>query len=191
MFHCYVGDQLLDQHCLSYSGAAKKSDFSSFCIRSKKVNHLDSCFQHFNYVTLVFKGWRISVNNPLFLFFQTFSAVNCFTQNIKEPSQCFLSYRHTDPSSGRLNLHILIQTLAGSQHYAADYISANMLSHLHYTAFSFVVCHKGILNMGKSAILKCHIYYRSHNLHDLSFIHGSSYRFFLCDLAPPITSVIS
>ena len=70
MFCGNILDQLLDQHRFSNTGAAKKTDLSTLCVRSQKVDDLDSGLQYLHYRALLFEGRRISVNLPVFLAFQ-------------------------------------------------------------------------------------------------------------------------
>ena len=65
-----------------------------------------------------------------------------------------------------------MQAVAGCQHNAADNFASDMLGYLHNTAFAVVIHYKGVLDMRKVTIFKCHVNHRSHDLYDLSFIHG-------------------
>ena len=48
-------DQLLDKDCLTNTGTTEQTNLTTFCIWSKKVDNLDTCFQDLNCRFLLFK----------------------------------------------------------------------------------------------------------------------------------------
>lgn len=61
-----VTDQLLNQYSLTYTGSTEQTDLTTFCIRCKKVDNLDSCLKNLYNRTLLFKCWWLSVDDPFF-----------------------------------------------------------------------------------------------------------------------------
>ena len=59
-------DQLLDKDCLTNTGTTEQTDLTTFCIRCKKVDNLDSCLKNLYNRTLLFKCWWLSVDDPFF-----------------------------------------------------------------------------------------------------------------------------
>ena len=50
-----VSYQLLNKHCLTDSGASEETDLTTLCIRSQKVDDLDSCLEDLYDRALVLK----------------------------------------------------------------------------------------------------------------------------------------
>ena len=113
VLRCNVCDQLLDQDGLSYAGAAEQTDLTALCVRSQQVDDLDTGLQHLYHRTLVFKARRISVDDPVLLAGQIFSAVDRVAQHVEQTPQCFISHRHGNAGACRNNFHILVKSLAG------------------------------------------------------------------------------
>ena len=61
-----VTDQLLNQYSLTYTGSTEQTDLTTFCIRCKKVDNLDTCLKNLYNRTLLFKCWWLSVDDPFF-----------------------------------------------------------------------------------------------------------------------------
>ena len=75
-------DQLLDQYGLTYTGTTEQTDLTTLGIRSQKVDNLDTCLQDLNNRTLLFKGRRISVDDPFFTICDLFFFIDRFTKSI-------------------------------------------------------------------------------------------------------------
>ena len=126
-----IADKFLNQHRLTYTGTAEKTDFTTFCIWRQKVDNLNTGFQNLYYRTLFFKRRRVSVNNPVLYIMQLFAFVYGFTQNIKKTTQSFFSYRYGNTCSCSSNLHILAKSVTRSQHNTAHRMISGMLCHFH------------------------------------------------------------
>ena len=57
-----IMDQLLDQYGLADTGTTEQTDLTALCIRTKQVDDLDACFQHFR-ACLLFVKSRCSTMN--------------------------------------------------------------------------------------------------------------------------------
>ena len=171
----YVSDQLLNKHRFSYSGAAKQSDLSPFCIRSKKIDYFDSRFQDLNNRALVFKCRRISVNHPLICICDLFAVIYRLSKYVKQSSQRLLSDRNFNPRSCCSYFHVFVKPFACSQHQTANFIVSEMLRHFHNTFLSVIFNFQSVFDKRKVPVLKHNVYNRTHNLYDFSFIHDLSH----------------
>ena len=114
MFCSYVLNQFLDQNSFTYTGTTKQTNLTTFCIWSKKVNNFDSCFQDLYCRFLIFKGWRISVDYPVFCVIQILSTIYCISKNIKQSSKSTVSNRNLNTASCCGDLPVTLKPLTGT-----------------------------------------------------------------------------
>ena len=70
-----IVDQLLDQYGLTNTGTTEQTDLTTFCIRRKQVDDLDTCLKYLYDRALVFKARRISVDDPVLLSLERLTTV--------------------------------------------------------------------------------------------------------------------
>ena len=198
-----VADQLLNEDGFSDTGTAEQTDLSALCIRCDQINNLNSGLQNFLYRALIRKLRRLAVNFPAFCIRKALLSVNGIPQYIEQTSKVLISDRNLDPAACGQYRHILLQSLTGGKHDAANGIVSDVLCHLHHGLFSVIVRLQCGFNNRKGPFRKLNVYNRSHNLSDLSDLHCQDSfpaaifflrLFFNCSLlalAPAATSVIS
>ena len=109
-----ICDQLLDQHGLTYAGAAEQTDLTAFRVRSQQVDNLNAGFQYFHNRALIFKRRRISVDLPVRSGCVYFLAiVDGLAKNVKQTAQCLLSYRNFYAASKGCYFHISAEAFTG------------------------------------------------------------------------------
>ena len=182
-------DQLLNQDCLTNTGTTKQTDLTTLCVRSKKVDDFDSCFQDLNCRFLFFKTRRISVDYPMLCIIQRFSTIYCLPENVEQSSQSTVTYRNFDSTSCSNYFSVSLKSLTGTQHDASNHIISQMLRNFHNTFFTVVFNFKSIFDIRQISIFKNNIYNRSHDLYDLTFTHSRHFLFWA--FAQLQTSVIS
>ena len=182
-------DKFLDQNGFTNAGTTEQTNLTTLCIRSKKVDDLDTCLQNLYGWFLIFETWRISVDHPMLCIIQSFSTVNCLSKNIKKSSKSAVSHRNLDSTSCGNYFSVSLKSLTGAQHNAANHIISQMLRNFHNAFLTIVFDFKGVLDIRKIAILKNNIYNRSHDLYNLTFTHYRPFLFWA--FAPLQTSVIS
>src|SRR5690625_2587737 len=57
-----VVDQFLNQNGFTYTRTTKQTNFTSFCVWTQQVNHLDTCLQQFRSASKILTLRCISVN---------------------------------------------------------------------------------------------------------------------------------
>ena len=170
-----VSYQLLDEHGLSYSGAAEETDFSALCIRRQEVDYLDSGLQYLDHRTLVFKCGRLPVDNPLLGIGYLFSVINGLAEDIEQPAQRLLAHRHFDAGACGSHFHVPVEPLACRQHQAAHLVVPQVGCNFHDAGFSVVFHFQRIFDKGKFSVFKYYVNDRSHDLCNSSFIHTHSH----------------
>ena len=125
-------DKLLNKYSFTYTRTAEKTDFSAFWVWLQKINDLYACFKYFYSRTLLLKGRCITVYTVTRCIGRYRpTAINRLAQNIENPAQCSLTYRHLYTCTHSLNVHTAGQTFAFGKHYTAYSLAVNMLSNLH------------------------------------------------------------
>ena len=198
-----VADQLLNEDGFADTGTAEQTDLSALGVRRNQINDLDAGLQDFLYRTLIRKFRRLAVNFPALCIRKAFLSVNGISQYVEQAAKVLISDRNLDSAARRQYRHILLQSLTGRQHDAADGIVPDVLCYLHHGLFPVIVRLQCGFNNRKGPFRKLNVYHRSHNLSDLSDLHCQDSfpaaifflrLFFNCSLlalAPAATSVIS
>ena len=110
------------------------------------------------------------MDGPLFRGLHRALFVNGIAKNIEHTAQHALAYGYGDGGSGGGHFHPTAQALAGREHDAADRVAAHMLRYFHHLALTVQLHLKGFLDLRQSAALEGHIYHRSHDLYNGSFV---------------------
>ena len=103
MFLGNIIDKFLDKHCLSYTGTAKESDFTTFGIRFEQVDYFDTSEEYFLHSCQIFKFGRVTVDGTCTI--ESLHAVDRVTHYVHQSSFNLFAYRHRDRASGGIHLH--------------------------------------------------------------------------------------
>ena len=123
-----IADQFHNQYCLADACTAEETDFSAFGIRRNEVNNLDACFQNGSGGRLVFEARGRTVNRPVIgSCNRSWIFVDSFAKNVKNPSQCAFTNRHSNGSACVDCFHAASQSVSGAHGYAADSIVSQVL----------------------------------------------------------------
>ena len=82
MMRCNIMYQLLNNDCLSYAGSAKQPGLSAFRVGLKKINNLDSSFEHFLFSNKLVETWRLSMNRIMRFRFNRRQPIDPHAKNI-------------------------------------------------------------------------------------------------------------
>ena len=166
-----ISYQPLNQHGLSYSGAAEQTDFTALLVRAEQVYDLDSCFQDFRSCGLLFEGGRTSVNRKVLYAFRRLFIINRITCYVKDTPQGLLTYRNTDRSPGSRCFHAPYKSVTGAHRNAAHCIVTQVLCHFHYQPAAILLLNMDCLVDGwQFAAGELDIQYRTNDLSDFSYI---------------------
>ena len=165
-----VVDQLLNQHGLTHAGAAEQANLAALGIGGQQVNDLDAGLKDVHHGTLVLESRGLAVNGPLLPGLYRPLLVDGITQDIEHTAQHALAHGHGDGGTGGSHLHATAQALTGREHDAADRVAAHMLRNLHHLALAVQLHLKSFLDLRQGAVGEGHVYHRSHDLYNGSFV---------------------
>src|SRR5690606_38533803 len=103
--HSFVGfgnviNQFLDQNGFTYTGTTEQSDFSSFGIRLKQVDYLDTGKQRLCFGRKVFVTGSRTVNGTTTAIVKVTQTINGFTYYVQQTPFDVFSYGNFDRRSG-------------------------------------------------------------------------------------------
>ena len=124
-----VADQLLDEHRLTYAGAAEKTDLSTLLIWTEQIYHLDAGLQHLCLGRLFGKGRSLSVNRTAPYIFRQWFIIYRLSQYIEDPPESYFSHRYGNRSPGGHRLHSADQSVCWAHGDTSHDIVPKMLSH--------------------------------------------------------------
>ena len=124
---CYITDKLLYEHRLTYSGAAKQSDLSTLLVRAEQIDNLDSCLEKLCARRLLFKLRSLSVYGKILHIGRCRLIVYRLTKNIKNTSECILTYRNSYRRACSGYIHTANQSVSGTHGNTSYRIISQML----------------------------------------------------------------
>src|SRR5690625_5766331 len=89
-----VVDQFLNQNGFTYTRTTKQTNFTSFCVWTQQVNHLDTCLQHLRTGSKILKRRGISVNRVRSFSLGLSYTVNGFSNHVKDRKSTRLNSSH-------------------------------------------------------------------------------------------------
>ena len=89
-----IVDQFLNSNCLTNTSATEETDLTTLCIRTKKVNNLNTSHKLLNFCRLIFKRRRIAVNWPICFCINLWTFINRITSHIQNTRENLRTNRH-------------------------------------------------------------------------------------------------
>ena len=157
MFGGHVMDQFLNQHGFAHAGAAEEADLAPLGVGGQEVDDLDAGFQHLHGGALLGEGGGLPVNVPVVLRLNGALFVDGLAQHIEHAAQVVFSHRDGDAAAGMGDGHILMESVAGGQHDAADQSLPQVLGDLHHASLFSHLDGESVSNAGQLSRGKGHV----------------------------------
>ena len=135
------------------------------------------------------------MDGPTLLGFYIGLVINGLTQQIKDPAQASLAYRHGNGGAGIGDLCAALQAVGGGHGNAADNVVTNVLGNLRNDGLVSIGNFDGVQQTGQLILLEANIQNRAHDLDHSSFVFGHGIQLLMLgwvrDQEPATISVIS
>ncbi len=147
-----VVDKLHDEHCLAHTGATEQTDFTTFAIGLKKVNHLYTGIEYLGAYSEVVKRRSRLVNRTQIVALQRRKVVDGFTDNVKESSLNLIAGGHRNRTAEVVNTYTSLQSVGTFHCHTTHSVLSDVL--LHFKNKSGTV---GAVNLERSINGRNHI----------------------------------
>ena len=99
-------------HSLTDTGTAKQANLATFGKRTDQIDDLDTRFQQFGRRTQFGKFRGLAMNAPFFFCFDRTFFINGLTQDVHNPSKCFLTNGNRNRVIGVFNRQATSQPIS-------------------------------------------------------------------------------
>ena len=166
-----IVDELHDKHCLTHTGTAEKTDFTTLAVRLEKVNHLDTGKEDFSTDSEVLEFRSRLMDGTEFIAVEFGETVDGIANNVEQTAFHLVTGRNGDRAFKVVDTSTALQTVCTLHSHTAHGVLTDMLLHFEYQLRTVGTVHlQGGVDRRDEIVItfKYHVDHRADHLGDFA-----------------------